>query len=121
MFNEIAQRIAKTNDQRIKMSLVLFNIMKNTSGQACLQLRSAVAASVIEMLDTSMIAEDMDLIKLLNEAVDVVCSDVKAEYGITDFRSTLNGMIKQTHEQIERIEKGEEILKSLNLDNINLN
>ena len=31
MFNEIAQRIAKTNDQRIKMSLVLYNIMKNNN------------------------------------------------------------------------------------------
>jgi hypothetical protein len=121
MFKEIAERIAKTNDQRIKMSLVLFNIMKNTSGQADLQLRSAVAASVIEMLDTSMITEDKDLIKLLNEGVDNVCNAVKEQYGITDFRSTLNGMIKQTHEQIQRIEQGEEILKGLNLDNINLN
>lgn len=121
MFNEIAKRIAKTNDQRIKMSLVLFNIMKNTSGQADLQLRSAVAASVIEMLETSMIAEDKDLIKLLNEGVDTVCSDVKSEYGIEDFRGTLNTMVKKTHEQLERVEQGENILKSLNLDNINLN
>ena len=116
MFKEIAERIAKTNDQRIKMALTLYNIMKNTSGQADLQLRSAVAASVIEMLDTSMIAEDKDLINLLNEGVDNVCNAVKEQYGITDFRSALNGMIKQTHEQIERIEQGEDILKSLNLN-----
>jgi len=114
--NGIRERIEKTNDQRIKMALTLYNIMKNTSGQADLQLRSAVAASVIEMLDTSMIAEDKDLINLLNEGVDNVCNAVKEQYGITDFRSALNGMIKQTHEQIERIEQGEDILKSLNLN-----
>jgi hypothetical protein len=121
MFNEIAQRIAKTNDQRIKMSLLLYNIMKNTNGQCGLELRSAVAASVVEMLDTSMIAEDKDLIKLLNEAVDNVCDAVREKYGIEDFRSNLNNIIQQSKEQIERISEGEEILKSLNLDNINLN
>ena len=116
MFKEIAQRIAKTNDQRIKMALTLYNIMKNTSGQTDLSLRSTVAATMIEMLQTSMIAEDTDLIKLINDGIDDVCKDVKAKYGIEDFRSNLKGIIKQSQEQIERINVGEDILKSLNLN-----
>ena len=119
--NGIRERIEKTNDQRIKMALTLFNIMKNTSGRIDLELRSTVAATMIEMLQTSMIAEDADLIKVINEGIDSVCEDVRDHYGIMDFRNHLKGIIKQTKEQVERVEKGEDILKSLNLDNINLN
>jgi hypothetical protein len=119
--NEIRQRIEKTNDQRIKMALTLFNIMKNTSGVVELNLRSTVAATMIEMLETSMIAEDVSLIRLLNEGIDSVCEDVKSQYGIADFRSHLIGIIKETNEKVQRVEAGEDILKSLNLNNINLN
>ena len=119
--NEIRQRIEKTNDQRIKMALTLFNIMKNTGGHIDLNLRSTVAASMIEMLQTSMIAEDTDLIKLLNEGIDDVCNDVRTKYGINDFKSKLKSIIKDSKEQNERISTGEDILKSLNLNNVNLN
>jgi hypothetical protein len=121
MFNEIRERIEKTNDQRIKMALTIFNIMKNTGGQVELGLRSTVAATMIEMLQTSMIAEDTDLIKLINEGIDAVCNDVRTKYGINDFRSNLKSIIKDSKEQNERISTGEDILKSLNLNNINLN
>ena len=121
MLNGIRERIEKTNDQRIKMALTLFNIMKNTSGQVDLNLRSTVAATMIEMLQTSMIAEDTDLIKVINEGIDSVCEDVKDQYGITDFRSHLKGIIKETNEKVQRVEAGESILNGLNLDNINYN
>jgi capsule polysaccharide export protein KpsE/RkpR len=121
MMNGIRERIEKTNDQRIKMALTLFNIMKNATGRVDLELRSTVAATMIEMLQTSMIAEDTDLIEVINEGIDSVCEDVKTQYGITDFRNHLKGIVKQTQEQVERVNAGEDILKSLNLNNINLN
>jgi len=121
MLNGIRERIEKTNDQRIKMALTLFNIMKNSTGRIDLELRSTVAATMVEMLQTSMIAEDTDLIKVINEGIDSVCEDVKNEYGIMDFRNHLKGIVKQTQEQVERVNAGEDILKSLNLDNINYN
>jgi len=119
--NGIRERIEKTNDQRIKMALTLFNIMKNTSGVVELNLRSTVAATMIEMLETSMITEDAPLIKLINEGIDSVCEDVKNQYGIADFRGHLKGIIKETNEKVQRVEAGEDILKSLNLNNINYN
>jgi hypothetical protein len=38
--------------------------------------------------------------KLINEGIDSVCEDVKTQYGITDFRSHLKGIIKQTNEKV---------------------
>ena len=121
MLNGIRERIEKTNDQRIKMALTLFNIMKNTTGRIDLELRSTVAATMIEMLETSMIAEDVSLIRLLNEGIDSVCEDVKSQYGITDFRGHLIGIIKETNEKVQRVEAGESILNGLDLNNINYN
>jgi len=119
--NGIRERIEKTNDQRIKMALALYNIMKNTTGLIDLNLRSTVAATMLEMLETSMITEDTPLIKLINEGIDSVCEDVKAEHGITDFRSHLKGIIKQTNEKVQRVEAGSEILNGIDLSNINYN
>lgn len=119
--NEIRQRIEKTNDQRIKMALTLYNIMNNASGVVDLNLRSTVAATMLEMLETSMITEDTPLIKLINDGIDSVCEDVKTQYGITDFRSHLKGIIKQTNEKVQRAEAGESILNGLDLNNINYN
>ena len=119
--NGIRERIEKTNDQRIKMALTLYNIMINTSGCTSLNLRSTVAATMIEMLDTSMIAEDTTLIDLLNDGIDSVCAAVKSEYGIPDYRKQLRGVIASSQEKVERINAGDDILKGLDLNNINYN
>jgi rubrerythrin len=121
---EIAERIQKTNDQRVKMAFTLLNVMQQT-GQSSLALRSAVAESMVEMLQSSMIKEDNDLIKILNEGIDGVCKQAKEEYGIEDYRSRLQETIdfasKVVGEHTQRVNEGDEILSKVNFNDINLN
>ena len=119
MFSEIKNRIAKTNEQRIKMYLLLYNIMKSEA--IPVETRSTVAASMLEMLKSSMIPEDKDIIELMNDGIDNVCGYVQKQYGIPDYRSALEKIVENTSEKINRISEGEAILKSFNLNNINLN
>jgi hypothetical protein len=121
---EITERIQKTNEQRIKMALTLINVMKHTE-QSTLALRSSVAASMIEMIQSSMIQEDSDLIKILNEGIDEVCIQAKEEHGIENYRSRLKDTIELANriavEQNNRVNEGDEILSKVNFNNINLN
>jgi hypothetical protein len=121
---EITERIQKTNEQRIKMALTLINVMKHTE-QSTLALRSSVAASMIEMIQSSMIQEDSDLIKILNEGIDEVCIQAKEEHGIENYRSRLKDTIDLANriavEQNNRVNEGDEILSKVNFNNINLN
>ena len=121
---EITERIQKTNEQRIKMALTLINVMKHTE-QSTLALRSSVAASMIEMIQSSMIQEDSDLIKILNEGIDAVCIQAKEEHGIENYRSRLKDTIDLANriavEQNNRVNEGDEILSKVNFNNINLN
>ena len=119
MLGEIFKKIEKTNQQRATMAMVLITIMKQ-SEQASLSLRTSIAASFIDMLDKSMIEEDDALIKHLNDAIKSVSEEAK-EYGHDDLVGTLKRIRKQVKEKMERVEEGESILKSMNLDNFNLN
>lgn len=118
MLNEIFNKIAKSNEQRVKMALTLMNVMKQSNG-ASIELRSAVAASMLDMIGTDMIAEDTQLIKILNEGIDIVCEDAK-KYGVTDLRSKLEESIvvaKQIIEQKEnRVKDGGDILSNINFN-----
>lgn len=115
---EIRERIEKTNEQRITMALLITNVMK--SPMVDIATKSAMAATLLEMLDTSMIAEDGALIKVLNEAINEVNEEAK-EHGQYNLIERLNEIRKDVKGKMDRIDKGTEILKSLNLDNINYN
>ena len=121
--NDIFERIRKTNDQRAKMAYTLVGVMKH-SEHCSIQMRSTVAASMIEMLDNCMIEEDGDLIQLLNGAINEVCEDAK-QHGVDDLRSMLEQTIKTANEvlkeKITRVKEADEILSKLNLNDLNLN
>lgn len=118
MFKELREKIEKTNNQRITMSLLIVNVMK--SPMVDITTKSAMAATLLDMLETTMIDEDDELIKVLMEAINEVNEEAK-EYGQANLIEKLNGIRKDVKEKLDRIEEGEDILKSLNLDNINLN
>lgn len=124
MLSEMLKRIEKTNEQRAKMACTLVAIMKH-SDHASLQLRSTIAATFIEMLETSMIDEDSDLIKLINDGIDSVAEDAK-ECGVDNFREQISTTVKKAkqmvEEHIERVNTGNDILSKVNFNNnINLN
>jgi len=118
MFKDLAEKIAKTNDQRCIMALTLVNVMKQ-SNDASMNLRSSIAATLIDMLDNHMLNEDKDLIRVLNEGIDIVCEDAK-EYGVKDLRSTLKQTIQSSKQQVEehikRVQEGQNILNQINLN-----
>lgn len=116
----IEDRIKKTNDQRVVMALTIVNVMKHTEG-ASIQIRSAVAASMMEMLNKHMIPEDTDLIKMIDESINELCEEARINYGVEDLRMGLCNSIEIVEEQVERIKEGDDILKGINFDNINLN
>lgn len=118
MFDNLTEKIAKTNDQRCIMALTLVNVMKQSNG-ASIDLRSAIAASLIDMLDNHMLNEDKELIRVLNEGIDIVCEDAK-KYGVKDLRSALKQTIQSSKQQIEehlkRVDEGQNILNQINLN-----
>ena len=118
MFNEIKEKIAKTNEQRVKMALTIMNVLKH-SQSASIEMRSAVAASMIDMLQNDMLPEDTDLIRIMNEGIDSVCEDAK-RYGVMDLRTKLKESViaaKQFIEEKEkRIKEGNDILNNFNFN-----
>jgi len=123
-FKDVVERIRKTNDQRAKMAFTLVGVMKH-SEHCSIQMRSTVAASMIEMLETCMIDEDDDLVNIMNDAINQVCEDAK-EHGVDDLRSMLKQTIEHANEVLEeklnRVKEGNDILSKMNFDNnINLN
>ncbi len=71
MFEEIREKIAKSNEQRVKMALTIMNVMKHSKA-ASIEMRAAVAASMLDMLQTDMMPEDDALVKYLNEGDSIL-------------------------------------------------
>lgn len=117
---DIASRIKKTNDQRVVMAFTLLNIMKHSEGVS-IQIRSAVAASMLDMLNKHMIPEDRELIKMINDGIDELCEEARVNYGVENLRMGLSNSIEVAEEQMERIKEGEGILNGINFNDINLN
>lgn len=115
---EIKWRIDRTNEQRMIMAIVIANLMKSESVN--LELRSSMAASMMDMLEFSMIPEDTSLIKLINDAITEVNESAKKR-GVFNLIEKLDEIRKMARRKTEHESAGESILKSLKLDNLNLN
>jgi hypothetical protein len=118
MFNEIAEKIAKTNDQRCIMALTLVHVMKQSNGVSP-SLKVSIAASLMDMLDNHMLDEDKELIEILNAGIDIVCEDAK-KYGVKDLRTALKQTIQSSKQRVEehlkRVDDGQNILNQINLN-----
>jgi hypothetical protein len=118
MFEEIREKIAKSNEQRVKMALTIMNVMKH-SQSASIEMRAAVAASMLDMLQTDMLPEDDALVKFINEGINSVCEDAK-KYGVNDLRSQLERSIvtakQMVEEKMDRINEGDNILNKINFN-----
>jgi hypothetical protein len=115
MFQEIIEKIKKSNEQRLKMALTLINVMKNT--QHCtLEVRTAVAASMLEMLERDMMPEDGILTNMLNECVNDICAEANEKLDITDMRDRLKLMVVIAREKTNRVNEGDSILNNINFN-----
>ena len=113
----------RTHQQRFAMIILLCNVLDSEQGVSN-GIKSAISASLLNIIDTSMIpVEDEALINLINNSIDNFCKEVEETSGITDYRSQLlesvqiaRDVIDALNKKIERIKEGEDILKNICLN-----
>jgi hypothetical protein len=111
------------NEQRFSMIVLLCNILDAKEGVSN-SIKSAVAASLINMIEMSLIPSDDDVFAdLLNYSIDNFCKTVEEENDIEDYRLVLSesvsiarSVIGKINEKARRIREADEILKNICLN-----
>jgi hypothetical protein len=117
------ERNIKINEQRFSMIIILCNILESEKGVSK-HIKSAIAASLISMMDKSMITKEEEPLKnLINNAIDIFCAQVELENGIENYREYLLETVEQAKEIVDemkqkmnRIAEGDTILKGICLN-----
>jgi hypothetical protein len=113
----------RVNEQRFAMVIILCNLLEAENGVS-MSIKSATAASLINMMELSMIDGDDDAFKaLINNAIDQFCYEVETKHDIENYRGRLmqsvkeaRGVVDEIKAKIERIKDGEDILKNICLN-----
>lgn len=113
----------RVNEQRFALIITLCNILDTEEGVDN-NIKSAISASLINMMNVSFIpGDDEPLANLINNSIDNFCREVEEERGIEDYRSQLEKQVKAAktivdalNKKIERIKDGEDILKNICLN-----
>jgi DNA-binding ferritin-like protein (Dps family) len=86
-------------------------------------IKSAICASLINMLERSMNDDDTGLVNLINNSIDNFCAKVEVERGIENYRDTLTDtvnlakrLVDELNTKARRIKEGEDILKGICLN-----
>jgi hypothetical protein len=118
-----SEKKMRVHQQRFAMIILLCNVLDSEQGVSN-GIKSAISASLLNIMDTSMIpVEDEALINLINNSIDAFCKEVEETSGIEDYRSQLLESVQMAREvidalskKIERIKEGEDILKNISLN-----
>jgi len=113
----------KVNEQRFAMVIILCNLLEAENGVS-MGIKSATAASLMNMMEMSMIDEDDDTLKkLINNAIDQFCQEVETKHELENYRGRLmesvlasRKLVDKMKQKIERIKEGEDILKNICLN-----
>jgi hypothetical protein len=113
----------KVNEQRFAMTIILCNLLEAENGVS-MRIKSATAASLMNMMEMSMIDEDDDTLKnLINNAIDQFCYEVETKHEVENYRGRLmesvlasRKLVDEMKQKIERIKQGEDILKNICLN-----
>lgn len=111
------------NEQRFSMIVLLCNVLDSENGVSD-SVKSAIAASLLNMIEMSFIPEDDDVFAdLINYSIDNFCRSVEEKTGIEDYRSTLGEsvaiakqIVDKVNEKARRIKEADEILKNICLN-----
>jgi hypothetical protein len=111
------------NEQRFSMIVLLCNILDAEDGVSD-AVKSAVAASLLNVIEMSFIPEDDDVFAdLINYSIDNFCKNIEEKTGIEDYRSTISEsvamakkIIDKVNEKARRIKEADEILKNICLN-----
>ena len=117
------EKANKVNEQRFALVLILCNILDTEKGVSD-KIKSATAASMLNMIETSMIpGDDEPLIELMNNSIDTFCKNIEEKHGVENYRERLMETVRKTREMVdalkeklERIKDGEDILKNICLN-----
>ena len=118
-----AEKNMKISEQRFTMTVILCNVLDSENGVSN-KIKSAVASSLLNMIEMSMIPkEDELLIQLINNSIDGFCSQIENEHGVENYKSELlasvqfaRHLMNEIGEKTRRIKEGEEILKNICLN-----
>ncbi len=120
--DSLNDKIMKLNEQRFATIVILCNVLDTETGVSN-TVKSAICASLINMLDRSMNPDDEPLINLINNSIDNFCAEIEAERGIENYRNTLTDSVEfakkvvdELNKKAERIKDGEDILKGICLN-----
>jgi hypothetical protein len=112
----------KITEQRFAFAILLCNILD--SDEVANDVKSAVAASLLNTIEMSFISGDDDgLSNLINNSINQFCEKIEEEKGIENYRSKLletveltRTVLKRIDEKIQRIREGGDILKGICLN-----
>ena len=116
------EKTMKLNEQRFATIIILCNVLDTEEGVTD-HIKSAICASLINMLERSMNDDDTGLVNLINNSIDNFCAVVEAKRDIENYRDTLTETVniaKRLVDEIKikarRIKEGEDILKGICLN-----
>jgi DNA-binding ferritin-like protein (Dps family) len=120
--NNLEEKYQKVNEQRFATIVILCNVLDTEEGVTD-HIKSAICASLINMLERSMNDDDTPLVNLINNSIDNFCAKVEEQRGIQNYRDTLNEtvdmakkILNKINGKAKRIKEGEDILKGICLN-----
>ena len=120
--NNLEEKYQKLNEQRFATIVILCNVLDTEKGVSD-HIKSAICASLINILERSMNDEDEPLINLINNSIDNFCAVVESKRGIENYRDTLaetvdmaKKIVSEINDKVKRIKEGEDILKGICLN-----
>ena len=115
-------KFQKVNEQRFATIVILCNVLDTEKGVSD-HIKSAICASLINMLERSMNDDDSGLVNLINNSIDNFCAVVEAKKGIENYRDTLTEtvdiakkIVSEIKKKAKRIQEGEDILNGICLN-----
>ena len=118
----LEKKYQKLNEQRFATIVILCNVLDTEKGVSD-HIKSAICASLINILERSMNDEDEPLVNLINNSIDNFCAVVEAKKDIENYRDTLTEtvdiakkIVSEINEKAKRIKEGEDILKGICLN-----
>lgn len=117
-----AEKSMKIHEQRFGLIITLCNVIDTERGVST-KVKSAICASLINMMEVSFIDEDEPLANLINNSIDNFCRETEEQNGIRNYRETLvqsvlesKQILEKLNEKVNRIRQGEDILKNISLN-----
>jgi hypothetical protein len=118
----LEDKFEKVNEQRFATIVILCNVLDTEKGVSD-HIKSAICASLINMLERSMNDDDGALVNLINNSIDNFCAEIEAKKGIENYRDSLNETVNiakkivgEIKKKVQRIKEGEDILKGICLN-----